>query len=141
MGAEAMEPAEIPVGLAAVFLPAPLPRDGRIAFYDPRATPLSPSTPRVPPTPRIRGSRGSRGLHGADRPRPEPAPRARLTVTHPHGAGARRRTVGAHFLSLDQALPLLVRARHDPAAHPATACWAPPPCTRCGSPPAGCCPV
>ncbi|CAM5374476.1 hypothetical protein SGLAM104S_06448 [Streptomyces glaucescens] len=26
-------------------------------------------------------------------------------------------------MPLDRALPLLVRARHDPAAHPATACW------------------
>ncbi|MGW5971964.1 DEAD/DEAH box helicase [Streptomyces sp. NPDC055186] len=106
---EATEPAEISVGLAAVFLPAPLPRDGRIAFYDPESEPVEPAGPADPADPTA--------------PAPEPAPRTRLTVTRPHGAGVRRRTVGAHFLSLDDALPLLVRARHDPAAHPATACW------------------
>ncbi|MFD6321474.1 SNF2-related protein [Streptomyces sp. NPDC058442] len=110
-----MEPAEIPVGLAAVFLPAPLPRDGRIAFYDPEGDPVEP----VDST----GPTGPADPMGLTAPGPEPAPRARLTVTRPHGAGVRRWAVGAHFLSLDQALPLLVRARHDPAAHPATACW------------------
>ncbi|WP_406724694.1 DEAD/DEAH box helicase [Streptomyces sp. GD-15H] len=94
---------EISVGLAAVFLPAPLPRDGRIAFYDPEGDPVAPTDPTAPA--------------------PEPAPRTRLTVTRPHGAGVRRRTVSAHSLPLDEALPLLVRARHDPTAHPATACW------------------
>ncbi|SCD87100.1 hypothetical protein GA0115245_121247, partial [Streptomyces sp. di188] len=83
--------------LPAVFLPAPLPRDGRIAFYDPE---------------------------GADVP-PESgdARRTDLTVVRPHGARVRRRTVPALTLPVDEALPLLVRARHDPAAHPATACW------------------
>ncbi|MEF9907489.1 DEAD/DEAH box helicase [Streptomyces sp. P9-A2] len=89
--------AEIPVGLAAVFLPAALPRDGRIAFYDPGSGPAEAV--------------------------PEHAPHTRLTVTRPHGDGVRRRTVTALSLPLDEALPLLVRARHDPAAHPATACW------------------
>ncbi|NEA90746.1 ATP-dependent helicase, partial [Actinospica acidiphila] len=83
--------------LPAVFLPAPLPRDGRIAFYDPE---------------------------GADMP-PEAgdARRTDLTVVRPHGASVRRRTVPALTLPVDEALPLLVRARHDPAAHPATVCW------------------
>ncbi|MGY1400907.1 DEAD/DEAH box helicase [Streptomyces sp. SS10] len=83
--------------LPAVFLPAPLPRDGRIVFYDP---------------------------DGADVP-PEAgeARRTDLTVVRPHGASVRRRTVPALTLPVDEALPLLVRARHDPAAHPATACW------------------
>ncbi|MFE8953235.1 SNF2-related protein [Streptomyces althioticus] len=83
--------------LPAVFLPAPLPRDGRIAFYDPE---------------------------GADLP-PEAgdARRTDLTVVRPHGSSVRRRTVPALALPVDEALPLLVRARHDPAAHPATVCW------------------
>ncbi|WP_406357735.1 DEAD/DEAH box helicase [Streptomyces sp. NBC_01635] len=89
--------AEIPVGLAAVFLPSALPRDGRVAFYDPGSGPAEDV--------------------------PEHAPRTRLTVTRPHGDGVRRRTVTAFSLPLDEALPLLVRARHDPAAHPATTCW------------------
>ncbi len=89
--------AEVPAGLAAVFLPSALPRDGRVAFYDPHSGPADAA--------------------------PEHAPRTRLTVTRPHGDGVRRRTVTAFSLPLDEALPLLVRARHDPAAHPATACW------------------
>ncbi|MYR42969.1 hypothetical protein GTW67_13265, partial [Streptomyces sp. SID5910] len=31
----------VPARLAAVFLPAPLPRDGRIAFWDPTGDPLT----------------------------------------------------------------------------------------------------
>ncbi|MBL3667726.1 ATP-dependent helicase [Streptomyces sp. M2CJ-2] len=114
-GTEGTESTESSVGLAAVFLPAPLPRDGRIAFYDPEGDPvepIDPADPADPTDPRILAT-----------PAPESAPRTRLTVTRPHGAGVRRRTVSAHFLPLDEALPLLVRARHDPAAHPATACW------------------
>ncbi|MFD8302677.1 SNF2-related protein [Streptomyces sp. NPDC059690] len=85
--------ARVPVRLAAVFLPAPLPRDGRIAFWDPDGDPL-------------------------------PAEDTELTVVRPHGAsGVRRRTAPALTLPVGEALPLLVRARRDPAAHPATACW------------------
>lgn len=83
---------DVPVRLAAVFLPAPLPREGRIAFWDPEGGPL-------------------------------PAEDTELTVVRRHGAGVRRRTAPALTLPLDDALPLLVRARRDPAAHPATACW------------------
>jgi superfamily II DNA or RNA helicase len=84
--------ASVPLRLAAVFLPAPLPRDGRIAFWDPDGGPL-------------------------------PAEDTELTVVRPHGAGVRRRTTPALTLPVGEALPLLVRARRDPAAHPATACW------------------
>nr|WP_107907909.1 DEAD/DEAH box helicase [Streptomyces chartreusis] len=83
---------DVPVRLAAVFLPASLPREGRIAFWDPEGGPL-------------------------------PAEDTELTVVRRHGAGVRRRTAPALTLPLDDALPLLVRARRDPAAHPATACW------------------
>ncbi|MFE6619182.1 SNF2-related protein [Streptomyces sp. NPDC057740] len=82
----------VPVRLAAVFLPASLPREGRIAFWDPEGGPL-------------------------------PAEDTELTVVRRHGAGVRRRTAPALSLPLAEALPLLVRARRDPAAHPATACW------------------
>ncbi|KUM78431.1 DEAD/DEAH box helicase [Streptomyces curacoi] len=82
----------VPVRLAAVFLPAPLPREGRMAFWDPDGGPL-------------------------------PAEDSELTVVRRHGAGVRRRTTPALSLPLGEALPLLVRARRDPAAHPATACW------------------
>lgn len=84
--------ASVPVRLAAVFLPAPLPRDGRVAFWDPDGGPL-------------------------------PAEDTELTVVRRHGAGVRRRTIPALTLPVGEALPLLVRARRDPAAHPATACW------------------
>ncbi|MEV5956751.1 DEAD/DEAH box helicase [Streptomyces sp. NPDC051987] len=84
----------VPVRLAAVYLPADLPRQGRMAFWDPEGDPL-----------------------------PGPATEE-LTVVRRHGAtGARRRQVPALTLSLAEALPLLVRARRDAAAHPATACW------------------
>ncbi|MYS06880.1 ATP-dependent helicase, partial [Streptomyces sp. SID6041] len=46
-----------------------------------------------------------------------------LTVARRHGGGARSRTVPALVLPVDAALPLLVAARHHPAAHPATAAW------------------
>ncbi|MDX3380786.1 DEAD/DEAH box helicase [Streptomyces niveiscabiei] len=85
---------EVPSRLAAVFLPAPLPRAGRVAFWDPEDGPL--------PAGDITD----------------------LTVVRPHGAaGARRRQAPALSLAVERALPVLVRARRDPAAHPATACW------------------
>ncbi|MFK0120323.1 DEAD/DEAH box helicase [Streptomyces sp. NPDC090994] len=85
------------VRLAAVFLPAPLPREGRFAFWDPDPADDTPPT--------------------------EPPGAAPLTVVRRHGTRVRRRTVPAVTLPVEEALPLLVRARHDPAAHPATACW------------------
>ncbi|QLJ04142.1 DEAD/DEAH box helicase [Streptomyces sp. NEAU-sy36] len=86
----------VPAHLACVYLPAPLPREGRLAFWDPAGDPL----------PAAAGDRGE------------------LTVVRPHGAGVRRSRVPALTLPLDRALPLLVHARRDRAAHPATACWA-----------------
>jgi superfamily II DNA or RNA helicase len=85
-------PGTVPARLACVFLPAPLPREGRMAFWDPEGGPL-------------------------------PAEGTELTVVRRHGGGVRRRTTPALSLPLGQALPLLVHARRDPAAHPATACW------------------
>ncbi|MFF7450296.1 MULTISPECIES: SNF2-related protein [unclassified Streptomyces] len=82
----------VSVRLAAVFLPAALPREGRMAFWDPEGG-------------------------------PPPEGHTDLTVVRPHGAQVRRRTAPALELPLVEALPLLVRARRDPAAHPATACW------------------
>ena len=95
----------VPVRLASVYLPAPLPRESRIAFWDPEGGPL--------PT-----DDGTGAPDGAGAPAVE-----ELTVVRRHGAGARRRQVPALTLSIAEALPLLVRARRDPAAHPATACW------------------
>ncbi|WP_432156440.1 SNF2-related protein [Streptomyces sp. bgisy153] len=93
------ERTRVPVRLAAVFLPAALPREGRMAFWAPDGDPL----PALPDG--------------------EPAERTELTVVRRHGAAVRRKPAPALSLPLDRALPLLVRARHDPLAHPATACW------------------
>ncbi|MER6852381.1 SNF2-related protein [Streptomyces flaveolus] len=104
----------VPARLAAVFLPAPLPRDGRIAFWDPESGPVTGAAPED-------GARTTEpAAAGAAEGLPEPT---ELTVVRRHGTAARRGTTPALSLPLTEALPLLVRARHDPAAHPATACW------------------
>ncbi|MDX3524116.1 SNF2-related protein [Streptomyces scabiei] len=92
-GPAAPERPAVPVRLAAVFLPGPLPRHGRFAFWDPAGD------------------------------APPPGDTEDLTVVRQHGSGARRGTVPAVRLTVGEALPLLTRARRDPAAHPATACW------------------
>ncbi|MDQ0790015.1 DEAD/DEAH box helicase [Streptomyces sp. B3I8] len=83
----------VPARLAAVFLPGPVPRQGRVAFWDPEGS--------APPA----------------------APVEELVVVRPHGATVRRATVPARTLTVAAALPVLTAARHAPAAHPATACW------------------
>ncbi|MCX4693953.1 DEAD/DEAH box helicase [Streptomyces sp. NBC_01408] len=79
---------------AAVFLPAAVPREGRIAFWAPDGD----------------------ALPAAGTPTP-------LTVVRPHGDGVRSRTVPAVAFSVADALPLLARAPRSPAAHPATRAW------------------
>ncbi|NEB59501.1 hypothetical protein G3I61_07105, partial [Streptomyces diastaticus] len=131
--------ASVPARLAAVFLPAPLPREGRVAFWDPEGGPVTGLVPAddTDAAPLPGAAPGGSFVAGADpaddgaeeaaAARPgdgfRPAGVQELTVVRPHGAGVRRRTTPAVSLPLDEALPLLVRARHDPAAHPATACW------------------
>ncbi|MFD8432818.1 DEAD/DEAH box helicase [Streptomyces coelicoflavus] len=127
--------ASVPVTLAAVFLPAPLPREGRIAFWDPDGGPVDGALSGDGSTGAVGGAEmagdageavagreagGAAAGSGGDG---RPGGPTELTVVRPHGAGARRRTTPAVSLPLAEALPLLVRARHDPAAHPATACW------------------
>nr|WSW46412.1 DEAD/DEAH box helicase [Streptomyces sp. NBC_01001] len=79
----------------AVFLPAPVPREARIAFWSPdgEALPDSAGTP------------------------------APLTVVRPHGQGIRTRTVPSLSLSVTDALPLLARAPRSAVTHPATRAW------------------
>ncbi|UXX96100.1 DEAD/DEAH box helicase [Streptomyces sp. AD2-2] len=90
---------QISVRLAAVFLPSPVvPREGRVAFWDPD---------------------GERALPEAE----EGVEQTELTVVRRQGAAVRRRSAPALTLPIEAALPLLVHARRDPAAHPATACW------------------
>ncbi|MHC3474213.1 DEAD/DEAH box helicase [Streptomyces sp. 7R007] len=92
----------VPLRMAAVYLPAPLPRDGRIAFWDPDGGSLPEGNPD-----------GGSPADGT----------TELTVVRPHGAGVRRRSARALCLPVGEALPLLVRARREAGAHPATACW------------------
>ncbi|MEU0036817.1 SNF2-related protein, partial [Streptomyces sp. NPDC006333] len=125
----------VPVRLAAVFLPAPLPRDGRVAFWDPDGGPLpaldggQPVTPdEGSPATRDKGSPASPDRAEAPASAAGPAIEpphdpTRLTVVRPHGSGVRRSTVPALTLPIAEALPLLAGARRDRAAHPATACW------------------
>ncbi|MFK4067842.1 DEAD/DEAH box helicase [Streptomyces sp. NPDC029674] len=85
---------------AAVFLPAEVPREGRIAFWRPDGGEL--------PGEGL-GTRGGPGTRGD------------LVVARKHGKGARTRTVPALFLPVRDAVPLLLRAARP---HPAAACWA-----------------
>ncbi|MFD7563679.1 SNF2-related protein [Streptomyces tendae] len=119
--------ASVPVRLAAVFLPAPLPREGRIAFWDADGGPVDAallgdgSTDVSPGT--DAAAEDARGAVAGEADGDRSGGPTELTVVRRHGAGVRRGTAPALSLSLAEALPLLVRARHDPAAHPATACW------------------
>ncbi|GAA3396818.1 DEAD/DEAH box helicase [Streptomyces roseoviridis] len=87
------------LGRAAVFLPAALPRDGRVAFWSPD------------------GADPAAGLPAGT------AERGEITVVRRHGTGARARTAPAVLMPVGEALPHLVAARHHPSAHPAAACW------------------
>ncbi|MBC9729488.1 DEAD/DEAH box helicase [Streptomyces sp. TRM68367] len=120
--------ARVPVRLAAVFLPAPLPREGRIAFWDPQGEPLLAEDGDSQAGRLSAGDRAGQSapLPAGDRSGqggPLRTEDTELTVVRRHGTGVRRRTTPALTLPVGAALPLLVRARHDPAAHPATACW------------------
>ncbi|MFF3287623.1 DEAD/DEAH box helicase [Streptomyces sp. NPDC003023] len=81
---------------AAVFLPAAVPREGRIAFWHPDGRPPQ-------------GANGE--ISVVDAPQGEDQ------------RGIRSVTVPAVLMSVTDAAPLLITARHDPAAHPAAACW------------------
>ncbi|MER5768460.1 DEAD/DEAH box helicase [Streptomyces sp. NPDC001985] len=89
-------------GRAAVFLPSALPREGRIAFWNPGGEPLDDATGEIAVV-RHTG--------------PEPVPAA------PAPQDIREHSVPALLLPVAEALPLLMRARRHPAAHPAAACW------------------
>ncbi|MDQ0796967.1 DEAD/DEAH box helicase [Streptomyces sp. B1I3] len=96
---------------AAVFLPAELPRDGRVAFWDPEGTAD------------LTGAEAPSSGAAADGGGAVPAA-SELTVLVRDGAGgARRRTVPALLLPVADAVPLLARARHRAVAHPATRAW------------------
>jgi superfamily II DNA or RNA helicase len=98
----------LPAACAATFLPAALPRDGRVAFWSVTGDAL----PDLVPAARDAGP---------DTPR-SAAPTT-VTLVRPYGDGARSRAVPAVVLPVDEALPLLVAARRTSGAHPAAACW------------------
>ncbi|MGW2342225.1 DEAD/DEAH box helicase [Streptomyces sp. NPDC001661] len=88
----------VPLGAAAVFLPDPLPRAGRIAFWFPG----------------VEEGQEASGLPGAE---------DELTLVRPHGSAVRSRKVPALVVPVLDALPQLLRARRTRGAHPAAAAW------------------
>ncbi|WP_405802152.1 DEAD/DEAH box helicase [Streptomyces sp. NBC_01506] len=103
---------------AAVFLPAGLPREGRVAFWAPEGEPpagsdfptsdltvVAPADPAAPAG--STDSTDSTEQQGATGP----------------GAGVRTRVVRAVLMPVAEAVPLLVRARTDAFAHPSATCW------------------
>ncbi|MFE2845671.1 DEAD/DEAH box helicase [Streptomyces scopuliridis] len=115
---------------AAVFLPAGLPREGRVAFWSPdgelKATRLG-TLGEGGMAPGAAGAPGATGLGPGE-----------LTVVRLRGVGGdggngedsgdggddvHTHTVPALLLSVADAIPPLVRARRDRSAHPAAACW------------------
>lgn len=111
---------------AAVFLPGALPRDGRIAFWDPEGTVGLPAPEGLTdPAGSGAASAVAAPLSGAVLPTGGPAQQVTgLTVVGRDGPeGVRTRTVTAVVLPVAEALPLLAHARHRAAAHPATRAW------------------
>lgn len=114
---------------AAVFLPGRVPRDGRIAFWDPQADDDGSHGEGPGRDVGVAGRGGASFAYADDPGRADGVPYtpAGLTVVRPDaaaGPGAvRSAETPAALLSLADALPVLVRARHQAAAHPATRCW------------------
>ncbi|MEU9206053.1 DEAD/DEAH box helicase [Streptomyces sp. NPDC048332] len=105
---------------AAVFLPAALPREGRIAFWDPEGHLLPDRADLWEP-----GTGNGAGTSGPAEADGSGVRTSEITVVRrlgEHGA-VHRSTVPALLLPLAEAVPLLARARHLRSAHPATRCW------------------
>ncbi|MFE3741248.1 DEAD/DEAH box helicase [Streptomyces sp. NPDC059134] len=97
---------------AAVFLPAGLPREGRVAFWAPEG-----ELPEEPED-ELTVVRRDGGGHGAGAGSGSGA-----TEGEDGDAGVHAVTVPVVLMSVADAVPLLVRARRDRTAHPASACW------------------
>ncbi|WP_164254432.1 DEAD/DEAH box helicase [Streptomyces sp. S4.7] len=92
---------------AALFLPAGLPREGRVAFWAPAGEPSADGD-----------------LRTSDLTVVAPADRVEADRADPAaGAGVRTRVVRAVLMPVAEAVPLLVGARSDASAHPSAACW------------------
>jgi superfamily II DNA or RNA helicase len=107
---------------AAVFLSAEPPRDGRIAFWRPDGSPLPGAADAQDAADAADAADAVDAMGSAEAAGPT-ASAGELTVVRRHGRGFRTRTVPAVLLPVADAVPLLARARHHPAAHPAAACW------------------
>lgn len=106
---------------AAVFLPAEVPREGRVAFWAPEGT--------LPAGLSGGGSSGRGGPSGGGG-LPD-GTQGELAVVRRHGKGVRTRTVPALVLPVAEAFPLLLGAATPtplspaaPSLSPAVACWA-----------------
>ncbi|MFI6703340.1 DEAD/DEAH box helicase [Streptomyces sp. NPDC050509] len=97
------------VRYAAVFLPAGLPREGRVAFWAPDGELPEAPGDELTVVRRDGGDGDAGGLGGGG--------------DEAGGAGVRTVTVPVVLMSVADAVPLLVRARRDRTAHPASACW------------------
>ncbi|WP_367048915.1 DEAD/DEAH box helicase [Streptomyces sp. Je 1-332] len=113
---------------AAVFLPAEVPREGRIAFWAPEGkvpAGLAGAGSEAEGLSGVGGLPGEGDHHGerdhGGEARIPGAVEGEIAVVRPHGKGVRTRTVPALILPVAQALPLLLLAT---PAHPAVACWA-----------------
>ncbi|MYW35282.1 ATP-dependent helicase, partial [Streptomyces sp. SID2119] len=105
---------------AAVFLPGPVPREGRIAFWDPHAEPGAPARDGSSSF-AYADSAYATGAYADDRAPADAVPYSAspLTVVRRDGAtGLRTAEVPAALLPVADALPVLVRARHQASAHP-----------------------
>ncbi|MGW6057530.1 SNF2-related protein [Streptomyces sp. NPDC055189] len=99
---------------AAVFLPADVPREGRVAFWAPEGKlPAGLSGAEAGAGSGTGAAADAGGLPGAVE--------GEIAVVRPHGKGVRTRTVPALILPVAEAAALLLRAG---PAHPAVACWA-----------------
>ncbi|MFI1399815.1 DEAD/DEAH box helicase [Streptomyces sp. NPDC020681] len=97
---------------AAVFVPAALPREGRIAFWDPAGELLQDATAEITVV-----HAAATVVHQAD------TAVTAVDTADPVDTGVRITPVPAVLLPVAEAVPLLARARQDAAAHPAAACW------------------
>ncbi|MCI3226015.1 SNF2-related protein [Streptomyces sp. NP-1717] len=98
-------------GCAAVFLPAGLPREGRVAFWAPEGEPAAEGDLRTTDLTVVTPADPARPADHAS------------TAAPADGPGVRTRVVRAVLMPVAEAVPLLVRARSDASAHPSAACW------------------